>query len=565
MSNVLVTSFNSKYFKAGLTLLAGVHRTSYDVVDKILIYDLGLTEGQKRLLRRCEKVEVRAYPPAVDSFFSGYLDPGQHAYKTGAVKFAGEHGSLVLWLDAGAMPARSLGVIFGQLAADGIFLVQDEHANACWTHERAFQLMQATTEERSGRQLCSGILGYAAGGRYQGLIDEAYEFGQNPDIVCGPHENHRHDRSIYSVLAVRHNCQKRPWEVFGEFRGLAMSADQVIYAHRGKHHDVSGLKVRWERDFSVCLTVCNAGERIERVLDGLAQQRGVRREQWEVVLVDNNSNDSSLEKVRSFVSRIPCDTKIVREERQGSFSARRRAAREARGRILGILDDDIVLDQHWIQNCLRFFADHEKAGIVCGRIDVETPGPLPTCWDRVRWMYGVRDYMDQTEKAVDLPGRMVQQPCGGGTAVRALPAMLAYETEEFVASGRIAGQLGSGEDMELAWRIVRQGWESWYAPALTAMHMIPSSRLSAREMARLRFSIAAGNVAIRSLQDTGRYPRSARSVTRSFWWALASLARRVNVLAGRAIEDRLVRSGIAGHISGLWHEWRRAVRRAVGR
>ena len=51
--NVVVTSFNSPYFDAGMTLIASIHRTSREMVDKILAFDLGLTRRERALVREC--------------------------------------------------------------------------------------------------------------------------------------------------------------------------------------------------------------------------------------------------------------------------------------------------------------------------------------------------------------------------------------------------------------------------------------------------------------------------------------------------------------------------------
>ena len=74
-ANLIVTSFSRDFYNPGLNLIAGLHRTNYDIVSRILVYDLGLAEEQKDILTKLEKVEVVQYPPIAHTFFPGYLHP----------------------------------------------------------------------------------------------------------------------------------------------------------------------------------------------------------------------------------------------------------------------------------------------------------------------------------------------------------------------------------------------------------------------------------------------------------------------------------------------------------
>jgi hypothetical protein len=105
--------------------------------------------------------------------------------------------------------------------------------------------MKASEKEKNDSQLSAGMLGYKIGGRYQKLIDEAFEYSKIKDCVRGdavirdpamPYLlGDRHDQSIYSVLASRYNCPRQDIAIFGEWRGV-LSDEQVIYVHRRKRH-----------------------------------------------------------------------------------------------------------------------------------------------------------------------------------------------------------------------------------------------------------------------------------------------------------------------------------------
>ncbi len=258
---VVITSFNSDYFNQGLNLIAGLHRTSYQSVDQIFVYDLGLTQFEKDYLRLFEKVFVLEYPTEVRSLFDGYLAPKNYSYKCAAIAHSATlvaPNQLILWIDAGVTPIRDINEVFDWIEADEIFLIDHDDTsfwpfyNINFTHPEALKRMNATVEEALGLHLCSAMVGYKRDGAYQSLIDEAYRFSQVREIVCWPkHLNpaqhngktvnqsnqdiysqvisqiesakatvslgelgdrfsylgHRQDQSIYSILAARYHCK----------------------------------------------------------------------------------------------------------------------------------------------------------------------------------------------------------------------------------------------------------------------------------------------------------------------------------------------------------------------
>jgi hypothetical protein len=244
MPRILVMSFNSKFFKAGISLIASIHRHSFDTVDEIVIYDLGLTAREIRYLNRCQKVRVTSYPDLVKTFFPGFMQPGNFAWKPFVIKDAGrKEGDLLFYLDAGIVALKDLKIIYDLIDAEEIFLVQDSQLNRNWTTPKAFELMNASPEEKAGKQLCAGILGYKVGGKYQGMIDQAYHYAQNEGIICGDRKKHRHDQSIYSVLAIRYRCPAQSLGIYGEWRGI-LSEEQVLYVHRRGYKQRTGLRVK---------------------------------------------------------------------------------------------------------------------------------------------------------------------------------------------------------------------------------------------------------------------------------------------------------------------------------
>ncbi len=81
------------------------------------------------------------------------------------------------------------------------------------------------------------------------------------------------------------------------------------------------------------------------------------KELYEIIVVDNNSNDSTQEVIQRF------NVKYVREDRKGSYSARNKGLEIASGDVAAFIDADCVADSHWLSKLLEGFTDPLVGGI----------------------------------------------------------------------------------------------------------------------------------------------------------------------------------------------------------
>jgi glycosyltransferase involved in cell wall biosynthesis len=77
----------------------------------------------------------------------------------------------------------------------------------------------------------------------------------------------------------------------------------------------------------------------------------------EVILVDNNSSDNTVELAQKF------DVKVITEDRQGVVYARDAGFDAATGDIIGRIDADTLLEPNWTTELLRAFADEGVAAV----------------------------------------------------------------------------------------------------------------------------------------------------------------------------------------------------------
>lgn len=83
---------------------------------------------------------------------------------------------------------------------------------------------------------------------------------------------------------------------------------------------------------------------------------------WEVLVVDNNSNDQTREVVQDFCARHPGRFRYLFEATQGLSHARNAGVQQARGDIIAFTDDDLTVEPTWLRNLTGALCNGEWAG-----------------------------------------------------------------------------------------------------------------------------------------------------------------------------------------------------------
>jgi len=133
-------------------------------------------------------------------------------------------------------------------------------------------------------------------------------------------------------------------------------------------------------ELSVCIVAYKTRDVLERCLRTVCESSGICAE---VIVVDNASNDGTLEMLASRFPRvrvIPLDTNV------GFGRAHHKAVAVSQGEILLILNPDTELRPHTLRNIVDFVRAHPEAGLVGGRALDEHGELEPTsCFDLPTW------------------------------------------------------------------------------------------------------------------------------------------------------------------------------------
>src|SRR5580704_7035225 len=250
---------------------------------------------------------------------------------------------------------------------------------------------------------------------------------------------------------------------------------------------------------TVILCTHNRARTLATALESIASQTIPQSIGWEVLVVDNNSSDETLQVVQDHQKRHPERFRYFFEQQQGISHARNRGIREARGEILAFMDDDEAAVPDWLQNLTANLHNGEWSG-AGGRIL-----PQWNC-DRPRWLSDRSAFTLAPLAVFDLGtkgGPLTESPFG---------ANMAFRKEVFNACGGFRTDLGrvgkgmlSGEDSELGRRVIAAGRRLRYEPSAVTYHPVEEFRVHRKYFLQWWFNKGRSDV-----REFGNQPKDWR-------------------------------------------------------
>jgi glycosyltransferase involved in cell wall biosynthesis len=229
---------------------------------------------------------------------------------------------------------------------------------------------------------------------------------------------------------------------------------------------------------SVVLCTYNRAELLRRALSALGAQRTAPGLTWELVLVDNNSNDGTKDVVEAFRASSPVPTTYLFEGRQGKSIALNTGIDAATGEFLAFTDDDCRPEPTWLQDIVDCVRRWDADG-VGGRILPEWSAPPPPWLATDRHLWTSIAMLDDSEVR-----RVEMGPWQRANGFRVWGANMAFRRSAFDAVGGFnpaSGPRGlkkySHEEIELVRKLVEAGKVVMYDPAPTVHHWVSAERL----------------------------------------------------------------------------------------
>lgn len=240
---------------------------------------------------------------------------------------------------------------------------------------------------------------------------------------------------------------------------------------------------------SLVIATYNRAESLLVTLNSVAAQT-TPVEQWECIVVNNNSTDDTEQRFKEFAQAHPnLRLRMVNELRQGLSFARNRGIGEGEGEYIAIIDDDERIAPDFISSYIELFDSTPDAMAAGGPIVAEYPTGKP------RWMSRfterpIANTMYFGDKICIFPSGRI--PGGGNMALRrsAVKRYGVFDT----ALGYVGEQLIGGEECDLFERLQIAEAKYYYVPGAVMYHIIPKEKLSLEYLSRLSYNVGVSQV-----------------------------------------------------------------------
>jgi glycosyltransferase involved in cell wall biosynthesis len=223
--------------------------------------------------------------------------------------------------------------------------------------------------------------------------------------------------------------------------------------------------------FSIIIATYNRAALLKDTLDSLRQLQS--QAAWEVLVVDNNSSDDTRAVVEGAAERFPVPLRYLFEPEQGRSAALNCGLRAAAGEILVTTDDDVRVEQDWLER-IEVGLEAHQCDYVGGRVLPLWAGVVPP-WlpSRFEVLCGVIAVMDYGPEPMKYGFRA---PLGVNMAIRR--AALDRVGEFDARIGRKSGTLLGQEVRDWCVRAHAAGVVGYYRPDIVVHHLIPPERLT---------------------------------------------------------------------------------------
>jgi len=203
---------------------------------------------------------------------------------------------------------------------------------------------------------------------------------------------------------------------------------------------------------------------------------------FELLIIDNNSQDKTVERVKELMSSSGQNIKwrlLENDENLGFARGHNLGIKKSSGELVALINQDIVLDENFLKNTVDVFSSNDRIGSVQGkllRLKIEGDGFSKTktidtvglCMLKNRRIIASgqgQEDAENFEQKKEIFGADGALPVYRRAALEDVKIKIGPK-EEYLDEDFFMYK----EDVDLAWRLLLFGWQSFYTPGAIAWH-----------------------------------------------------------------------------------------------
>lgn len=255
-----------------------------------------------------------------------------------------------------------------------------------------------------------------------------------------------------------------------------------------------------EKGVSIIICCYNSTSRLKPTLEHIAKQEVSKNIPWEIILVDNNSDDETSKYAAQIWEDLDCNIPfhIIIEQQSGLSFAREKGINKSIYKYILFCDDDNWLDSNYVQVAMNLLSSKPNLAIIGGYCRAVSNIQLPQCFNSNQSFYAVGEQESKNRVYKDIA--FVH---GAGMILNKSIYLEAQQNGfRSLLTGRNKKNLSSGEDTEICFALKILGFDIHYTNELSLQHFIPEDRLNMNYLINLRKGILRSDVILSAYKDT---------------------------------------------------------------
>nr|MBU1328183.1 glycosyltransferase family 2 protein [Candidatus Omnitrophota bacterium] len=220
-------------------------------------------------------------------------------------------------------------------------------------------------------------------------------------------------------------------------------------------------------NISIIIVTSDSGKYIESCLDSILSQDF---KEYEIIVVDNGSKDSTIPIIRNKYSNIIL---IENLENFGPCKARNQGINKTRGKFVLCLDHDVKLLSNFLTNIYKAVESRNGIGAVGPKILMSDGKIIYSAGIHFSYLWRFHDIGDAK---IDMPEFWHKKYVAGVSAAAVIYRREALETIKQDGEYFDEDFFYLFEDVDISWRLQKMGWKILYTPDAACLHVSGKSR-----------------------------------------------------------------------------------------
>lgn len=220
---------------------------------------------------------------------------------------------------------------------------------------------------------------------------------------------------------------------------------------------------------SAVISTYNRAHFLVGLFESIVKQ-SLNRSRFEIVIINNNSNDNTEEICSGFIKDNPdINISYFVEKKQGLSFGRNRGIQESSMDLVTFLDDDCTLKEDFLENNTTFFNNNPNVSAGGGKIYLNFLCDKPGWYNPFMARLLGYTYMGEKDK------KLKNKYFSGSNMTFRRDIFLRYNGFD-TSLGRKGKDLAGSEEVEFFFRLKDGGEEMWYISSAIVYHQIPEER-----------------------------------------------------------------------------------------